>query len=69
MITKDELTDIIAALESQPHLSIKEDRYLKWMLELLSLRQCRHQWNELRLVESGGAYQYCTLCGVKRVAE
>lgn len=36
--------------------------------ELLALRPCRHNWNVLRLVESGGRYQYCTLCGAKKVA-
>ncbi len=28
MITKDELAAMIAALESQPHLSLKEEKYL-----------------------------------------
>jgi hypothetical protein len=28
MITKDELAAMIAAIESQPHLSIKEEKYL-----------------------------------------
>lgn len=35
--------------------------------ELLKLRKCQHRWNSLRLVEAGGRYQYCTLCGTKRV--
>ena len=35
--------------------------------ELLALRKCQHHWNTLRLVESGGRYQYCTLCGTKKV--
>lgn len=97
MITKDELAAMIAALESQPHLSIKEEKYLVVCLALKdSYRQievdeherdchmditeyfkrkisemkgCDHNWNALRLVEAGGSYQYCTLCGVKRVAE
>lgn len=110
MITKDELYAMISALESQPHLSIKEERYLaacKYAVEvteafeqneqskqglfadkdklltanfrlgkankdlenkLAQLIGCKHNWNSLRLVESGGIYQYCTLCGVKRVA-
>lgn len=34
MITKDELADMIAALESQPHLSIKEEKYLKVCTQL-----------------------------------
>lgn len=36
--------------------------------ELLANRPCRHKWNVLRLVETGGRYQYCTLCGAKKVA-
>lgn len=35
MITKDELASMIAALESQPHLSIKEEKYLAVCKELL----------------------------------
>lgn len=38
--------------------------------ELLALRKaatCHHQWNTLKLVECGGRYQYCTLCGAKKV--
>ncbi len=35
MITKAELAAIIAALESQPHLSIKEDKYLKVCKQLM----------------------------------
>lgn len=34
MITKDELAAMIAALESQPHLSIKEEKYLAVCKEL-----------------------------------
>ncbi len=34
-----------------------------------ALRPCRHSWNVIRLVEAGGRYQYCTLCGAKKVAE
>lgn len=40
--------------------------------ELLALRKtapCQHHWNVLRIVEAGGRYQYCTLCGAKKVAE
>lgn len=33
-ITKDELASMIAALESQPHLSMKEEKYLAIMKEL-----------------------------------
>lgn len=35
--------------------------------EFLALRKCQHHWNTLRLVEAGGRYQYCTLCGTKKV--
>lgn len=38
MITKDELAAMIAALESQPHLSIKEEKYLKVCKELETRR-------------------------------
>ncbi len=38
MITKDELADMIAALESQPHLSLKEEKYLKVCKELEEAR-------------------------------
>lgn len=34
MITKDELAAMIAALESQPHLSMKEEKYLAVMYKL-----------------------------------
>ena len=38
MITKDELAAMIVALESQPHLSLKEEKYLTIMKELEVLR-------------------------------
>lgn len=99
MIAKDELAAMIAVLESQPHLSIKEEKYLAVCKELYKARRClivdeefhvrnswigsvqnyighleqlkgcNHNWNALRLVETSGSYQYCTLCGVKRLAE
>lgn len=34
MISKDELAAMIEALESQPHLSIKEEKYLAMMYKL-----------------------------------
>jgi len=37
--------------------------------ELSSLQPCQHHWNTLRLTEGSGRYQYCTLCGEKKVAE
>ena len=39
MITKDELAAMIAALESQPHLSLKEEKYLAIMKELMEYRE------------------------------
>ncbi len=39
MITKDELAAMIAALESQPHLSLKEDKYLAVCKELEESRE------------------------------
>lgn len=96
MITRDELAAMIAALESQPHLSIKEEKYLAvckalkdsyrqievaeherdchmdiadyFKRKLSELKGCNHNWNALRLIEAASGYQYCTLCGVKRVA-
>lgn len=38
MISKDELAAMIAALESQPHLSMKEEKYLAIMKELLAYK-------------------------------
>ncbi|MGC0867174.1 hypothetical protein WKH44_16275 [Pantoea agglomerans] len=37
--------------------------------EILAMRPCQHRWSELRLTESNGRYQYCTLCGKKKIAE
>ena len=68
-ITKESLAQWIAELESQPHLSLREERYLAVCKELHSTKPCLHKWNALRLVESGGSYQYCTFCGDKRVSE
>lgn len=34
---------------------------------LMERRPCQHHWNALKLVECGGRYQYCTLCGAKKV--
>lgn len=47
------------------------DERVEMAKELLALRReisCQHQWNALKLVECGGSYQYCTLCGAKKVA-
>ncbi len=39
MITKDELAAMIAALESQPHLSLKEEKYLAVCRELAQYKE------------------------------
>lgn len=39
MITKDELAAMIVALESQPHLSLKEEKYLAVCRELVAQRR------------------------------
>lgn len=38
------------------------------LLELRKAATCQHQWETLKLVECGGSYQYCRLCGNKKVA-
>lgn len=43
MITKDELAAMIVVLESQPHLSIKEEKYLKVCKELLVYRETEEE--------------------------
>lgn len=43
MITKYELAAMIAALESQPHLSLKEEKYLAIIKELLEHRRILHK--------------------------
>ena len=43
MITKDELAAMIAALESQPHLSLKEEKYLAIMKDLMEHRRILHK--------------------------
>jgi len=68
-VTKESLAQWIAELESQPHLSLREERYLAVMKRCEELEPCGHNWNALRLTEGSGTYQYCTLCGAKRVAE
>lgn len=69
MITKDELASMIAALESQPHLSLKEEKYLAVCKELHSTKPCPHKWNILGLVGVRGGYLCCILCGETRVPE
>lgn len=45
------------------------DEVVSMAKELLNYRPCKHNWNVLRLVEGNGRYQYCTLCGAKKVAD
>lgn len=63
MISDEHLQSIV----DNPSLYTERNRIIA--AELLALRPCRHAWNVLRLVEAGGSYQYCTLCGAKKVAE
>lgn len=41
--TTEELAAWIADMESQPHLSLKEERYLVMMKELLEYRRILHK--------------------------
>jgi hypothetical protein len=38
-VTKESLAQWIAEMESQPHLSLREERYLNLLLELQNLRE------------------------------
>lgn len=42
-LSSEELAAMIAALESQPHLSLKEEKYLTIMKELLEHRRILHK--------------------------
>ncbi len=53
MITEDELADMIAALESQPHLSLKEEKYLAVCWELHSRRSVISDIKELPYAAEG----------------
>lgn len=67
MISDGELQQMIREAEEQGYSTI-----LAALNELLALRKaatCQHHWNIIKLVECGGQYQYCTLCGAKKVAE
>lgn len=58
MITKDELTAMIAALEFQPHLSLKEEKYLAVCRQLVGyMSDCHHVWVR------GAAGFECEKCG------
>ena len=60
MISRDDLREI--AEVDDWYMGVHLGEMAK---ELLNLRGCAHQWETLRLVECGGAYQYCSLCGEK----
>lgn len=49
--------------------SVKVGEIVSMAKEILSHRACKHHWNALRLTEGNGRYQYCTLCGAKKVAD
>lgn len=79
MISDERLKEIIGALctdslhdYEQVFDSIKNGEIGDMAKELLALRKkasCQHHWNTLKLTECSGRYQYCTLCGAKKVAE
>lgn len=45
-VTKESLAQWIAELESQPHLSLKEERYLAVMKELLEYKRVAEEVDE-----------------------
>jgi len=47
-VTKESLAQWIAELESQPHLSLKEERYLAVMTELLDYVRHDEEMEHLR---------------------
>lgn len=64
------LESVTTSVDFANHVSV--EAVIVMAKELLALRKatsCQHQWNNLKLVECGGRYQYCTLCGAKKVAE
>ena len=60
-----EIVDFAESFGRHPKL----DECAAMAKELQAYRPCQHYWNVLRLVEGNGRYQYCTLCGAKKVAE
>lgn len=64
MISDGELKQMIREGEDLGYSTIVEV-----LVELEAYRPCQHNWNVLRLTEGNGRYQYCTLCGAKKVAE
>lgn len=77
-VSEERLKEIFGASGLEPcdfepvFYSLRVGEIVSMAKELLALRKiapCQHQWNALKLVECGGRYQYCTLCGAKKVAE
>lgn len=54
MITKEELAAMIAALESQPHLSLKEEKYLAVCKYALDCKRYEEEMEELSREYYGG---------------
>lgn len=64
------LESVTTSVDFASHVSV--EAVIVMAKELLALRKaksCPHQWNALKLVECGWRYQYCTLCGAKKVAQ
>ncbi len=60
MISRDDLREI--AEVDDWYMGVHLGEMAK---ELLKMRCCEHQWKTLRLVECGGSYRFCSLCGEK----
>lgn len=54
-VTKESLAQCIAELESQPHLSLKEERYLAVMKELTEAREELADRTTYENLRAGGA--------------
>lgn len=64
------LESVTTSVDFASHVSV--EAVIVMAKELLGLRKgisCQHQWNNLKLVECGGSYQYCKVCGNKKVAQ
>ncbi|MBN1088081.1 hypothetical protein [Pantoea sp. 1B4] len=64
------LESVTTSVDFASHVSV--EAVVVMAKELLALRKatpCQHQWDTLKLVECGGSYQYCKLCGIKKVAD
>lgn len=69
-VSNERVEEIIYRAEMFGHgAGYLPDEVIPMAKELLARRACQHHWNALRLVEAGGRYQYCTLCGAKKVAD